>query len=194
MLRIIVCFLMAAGIGISSCRTKESKLPPIPPAGEDLSEETIKLIDSLSAVLNYSDIVYDTSAAIQLINIMLDASSQRRNNIDLPGKIRLAAECAANIREYNSALTLFRNLYQKYPDHHLAPFALFHMGFLYDESFGDKENAKKFYDEFLEVFPNHEYAKSVKELKMYIELTPEELFNKLLERGQEYKPEEEPQQ
>lgn len=171
------------------CGSKNTT-PEVPAAGEPLSQETIKEIDSLTAILGSEEIIKDTAAAQQMITLMLDASSARRDNIDLPGKIRQAAEAAMFLKQYEDGLRLFENLYQNYPDHELAAFALFHMGFTYDNYIGDKQKALQLYDEFAKAYPKHEFKESIDQLRMYIEKTPEEVFNTLLERGQEYIPEE----
>jgi menaquinone-dependent protoporphyrinogen IX oxidase len=80
-------------------------------------------------------------------------------------------------------------LYNNYPESELAPFALFHIGFTYDEHIRDKEKAGSYYDAFLKKYPKHEFASSVKELKMYIDKTPMEVFEELQQRGQGYDPE-----
>jgi tetratricopeptide (TPR) repeat protein len=181
--------LIFVAVLFMQCGSKNTVDPPA--AGEPLSQETIARIDSLTSILGGQEIIQDTAAAQEMVTLMLDASSARRDNVELPGKIRQAAEAAMFLRQYEDGMKLFENLYTNYPDHELAPFALFHMGFTQDEYIGDKKKALELYDEFLKKYPKHEFSQSINELKLYIENTPMEVFEKLLERGQEYVPEEE---
>jgi len=175
------------------CGSK-NQLPAVPPAGEPLSQEIVKEIDSLNAILSSQEIIQDTAAAQQMITLMLDASVARRDNIDLPGKIRQAAEAAFFLKQYEEGIRLFENLYNNYPDNELAPFALFQMGFAHETYLGDKQKALQLYKDFEKAYPKHEFNEAIKQLKMYIEQTPEEVFNTLIERGQEYIPEEDTNQ
>jgi tetratricopeptide (TPR) repeat protein len=184
-------FLFAIAFSLLfACAQKETVPEQEPVIGEDLDAATIDKINELELRLGNTDIIEDTEAAAELVQIMKGVSSARRGNIELPGKIRQAAEAAMFINEYQDAITLFNNLYQNYPDHTLAPFALFHIGFIHDEYIGDKATALKYYDTFLKKYPKHDYVKSINELKLYIENTPLEVFEILKERGQEYIPED----
>jgi tetratricopeptide (TPR) repeat protein len=186
MLRLFTFFI--ATFLFLNCSNSDGIADAKPEPGEDLPETTITEMQDLMLKLGEDEIIVDTPSADQLISIMLDVSSKRRENVQMPGKIRKAAEAAIFLRRYDDGVTLFQNLYNNYPESELAPFALFHIGFTYDEHIGDKEKAASYYDAFLKKYPNHEFASSVKELKMYIDKTPMEVFEELRERGQGWDP------
>ena len=64
---------------------------------------------------------------------------------------------------------------------------MFLQGFTCDNQMRDVEGAKKYYNEFLLKYPDHEYVDQVKELLKNIDISPEELvksFQKKRESGE----------
>ena len=57
--------------------------------------------------------------------------------------------------------------------------ALFMKAFLFDESLKDVENARKYYQEFIDKYPNHEFAKQAKLLMENLGKSQEEVLKSL---------------
>ena len=82
----------------------------------------------------------------------------------VPGVLMKAAGIANGTKWSNKSIQLWGYVWRRYPDHKRAPEALFYQGFVVDTKFKDYTLAKKYYDQFLRSYPNHELAGQVREL------------------------------
>ncbi len=73
-----------------------------------------------------------------------------------------AYELANSARMYREAVKAVENLNADYPDHPKAPTALFLTGYLYENELRNTDKAKKIYEDFLEKYPDNEFAESAK--------------------------------
>jgi len=72
------------------------------------------------------------------------------------------------------AVTLYKRVYDEYPNHALRPLALIHQAVVYD-NLGDIDHAKPLYEQFLVMFPDDPFATEVKHLLDILGKSPEEL-------------------
>lgn len=95
-------------------------------------------------------------------------------NYDLEGKhfhrdeksMLIEAKGYIQDKWFYHAVKAFEDFYYKYQDSKKAPEAYFLIGYTYNNHIQDYTQAKKYYSEFLKVFPEHELASSAKfELK-----------------------------
>ena len=94
-----------------------------------------------------------------------------------PGYLFRAAEVCVGLKAYDKALGYWERMRTDYSTHEKAPVALFLQGFTCDNQMTRKvEEAKKYYNEFLLTYPDHEFADQVKELLKNIDISPEELI------------------
>lgn len=103
------------------------------------------------------------------------------------GYLFRAGEVCVGIKEYKKAIDLWERMKSDYSTHKRAPIALFLQGFTCDNEMREIEGAKKYYNEFLLQYPDHEYVGQVKELLKNIDISPEELvksFQKKRESGE----------
>lgn len=96
-----------------------------------------------------------------------------------------AGEVARAIGQYEEAINIFTKVESNYPKAEKAPHALFMKGFTFEENIKNKDLAKKYYQEFLEKYPEHTLAKEVKQLIEVIDLSPEELIKRFKEQNQQ---------
>jgi len=66
-----------------------------------------------------------------------------------------AAELAMAISSSARALKLYGTVYQDYPNHHKAGTSLFLMGFVNDDQLKNLVEARKYYQQFIAEFPEH---------------------------------------
>ncbi|RKY83074.1 hypothetical protein DRQ09_10630 [candidate division KSB1 bacterium] len=68
--------------------------------------------------------------------------------------------------KFKKSAKLYEKLLKDYPESKHYPSSLFMLGFLYANNIKDYDKARKYYEEFLKKFPNHELADDVEfELK-----------------------------
>jgi len=161
-------------------------------AGSDSSSENITSFnnpvnEALSLIDKFKDdpIIRDTASAIKLMELTENRFDEIKEDPRTPEILIKTAEVAVNMMKYERAISIYEKVLEHYPDDENAPFALFHIAFNYDENLFDKQKAKLNYELFLEKYPDHDFASSVKELLLYIDKTPEEMYRELINRGNE---------
>lgn len=75
-----------------------------------------------------------------------------------PDYLHKAGETARAIRAFPKAVAIYDKIYADYPTYEKAAQALFLKAFTYDNDLGDKATAKVLYEEFLQKFPNDDFA------------------------------------
>ena len=96
-----------------------------------------------------------------------------------------AAETARAMRTIPKALSLYDWILEEYPDHKKAPQALFLKAFTYDNNLGDVENARKHYQEFLERYPDDDFADDTQFLLENLGKSDEEILEALTKKNQD---------
>jgi|JI10StandDraft_1071094.scaffolds.fasta_scaffold00526_24 TolA-binding protein len=104
-----------------------------------------------------------------------------------PEFIFKAAETSNTLRTFEKSFALYDWLIEKYPSHERSPVALFMKGFLFDGTLHDSTNAAKYYQEFLDKYPENQFAKDAKMLLQNLGKTDEEVLKDLMEKNKENK-------
>lgn len=104
-----------------------------------------------------------------------------------PEFIFKAAETSNTLRTFEKSFALYDWLIEKYPNHERSPVALFMKGFLFDGTLHDSINAAKYYQEFLNKYPNNQFAKDAKMLLQNLGKSDEEVLKDLMEKNNEKK-------
>lgn len=86
------------------------------------------------------------------------------------------AEFCLNLGEGQRAVVLYDRVISEYPDFRKAPECLFLKAYVYENYLGDLEMAKTIYTEFLERYPNNEFADDAQISITNLGKTPEELI------------------
>lgn len=106
---------------------------------------------------------------------------------DVPEYLHKAAETARTMRSWPKAMSLYDWILTDYSDHPRAPQALFLKAFTFDESLQDKENAKKYYLEFLEKYPEDDFADDTQFLLDNLGKSSEDMLKTLTENAKKNK-------
>lgn len=96
-----------------------------------------------------------------------------------------AAETARAMRTIPKALNLYEWILTDYPEHEKAPQALFLKAFTYDNNLNDVENARKHYEEFLEKYPENDFADDTEFLLENLGKSDEEILEALTKKNQQ---------
>lgn len=73
------------------------------------------------------------------------------------------------------AIIQYKRVSELYPDSDKVPLSVFMSGFIYANMLSDFEQAENIYSQFLEAYPEHELAPSVKFELEYLGKSPEEI-------------------
>ncbi|MBK7408527.1 MAG: tetratricopeptide repeat protein [Saprospirales bacterium] len=101
-----------------------------------------------------------------------------------PSYLFKAAEVSRGLRQFGDAIKLAGQVWREYPEFEKAPDAVFLQGFIYDTDLDDTLNARKYYERFLEKYPEHPFAVNVIELLSVLGKDPEALIREFQAKDQ----------
>lgn len=166
MKKTIWILMTVALLGMASCgKSRDKRIQEIRDYEKSLSLETTAVNEETgNALINYytnfvKDFPKDTLA---------------------PAYLFRSAEVAMNIGNVEQSIELLDKVITDYPTFVEVPEAYFMKGYVYENAGNDKEKAIAAYELFLEKYPDHELAKDAKLLIDVIDLTPEELIERLI--------------
>lgn len=88
-----------------------------------------------------------------------------------------------DLQDFNNAVRLYKEVYDKYPDYQHHAMALFHIGNAY-HSMNDVEKAKETFNLFIKTYPNHDFADDAEGMINIIDMGGEEEFlRKILDQA-----------
>jgi len=100
-----------------------------------------------------------------------------------------AADISMNLIDPSRAIELYDKILVAYPDFRKAPQCLFLKAFVYENSLNDLVNAEKYYREFLEQYPDDDFADDAAISLENLGKSPEELIKEFEARmNQEQQP------
>lgn len=101
-----------------------------------------------------------------------------------------SAEFCLNLGEGQRAIKLYDRVINEYPDFRKVPECLFLKGYVYENYLGDLESAKAIYLEFIEKYPDNEFADDAQVSIQNLGKSPEELIKEFEEKQAGTAPEE----
>lgn len=118
----------------------------------------------------------DYAKARVLIGLYEKAAELNPKSEDAPEYLFKAADLSINVQTPNETITIYDEILVNYPDFDKAPAVLFLKAFVYDDQLHDYVNAKKYYEQFLEKYPNNEFTDDAEISLKNLGKTPEELI------------------
>ena len=93
-----------------------------------------------------------------------------------PDYLFKAGDVAMNTNRSNKAIELYDRIITNFGSYHKAPEALFLKGYVYENNLGRLDKAQAIYEEFLEKYPDNEFADDAEVSLKYLGKSPEELI------------------
>ncbi|MCH8553571.1 MAG: tetratricopeptide repeat protein [Schleiferiaceae bacterium] len=140
------------------------------------ASETLTYLTELEETLNQSLEEMNTPFADSVAEAFTNFSRNYPEHEQAPMFLFKAAEIRVN--QTGKALfgvVLFQELIERFPESKLAPNALFMIPMTFDAVLGDDTRALKGYREFLNQYPDHEFASEARNLLHLIESSPDDL-------------------
>ncbi len=120
------------------------------------SKTLLKEIDKLEAKLRKAKLVTDEMpAAKELVKKSQSFSEAHPQDKKTAAVLFKAADVARGIGEYGKAIQLWGKVWRNYPNFDKAPDAVFMQAFTYENNLNDIQNAKRYYLQFIEKFPEN---------------------------------------
>lgn len=150
------------------------------PGTSHQANQPLTLEDSIAKLEN---ILFDSEqnklakqTATQLVAAYLEYAQQHKDDSIAAEYIFKAADISMNLNRPKKTIQLFDLILTEYPDYRKTPSALFLKAFVYEDQLKDLENAKKYYEQFLILYPNSEFADDAEVSLKNLGKTPEELI------------------
>jgi len=96
-----------------------------------------------------------------------------------------AADITMNIIDSRQAINIYNRILADYPDFRKAPQCIFLKAFIFENNLNDLVNAKKYYLEFLEKYPEDDFADDAQISLDNLGKSPEELIREFETRLQD---------
>jgi len=139
----------------------------------------VKLQEKITAAETALDLdsnpIPDRAKAEELIKMYLDYADGFKDDTLSPAYLFKAGELKVAVGKFDEAIEVFGRV-QRYPNSNKAASALFLQGFVAENHKHDPEQAKMFYQKFLEKYPDHVLANDCRMLLQQLTLSPEALI------------------
>jgi TolA-binding protein len=118
----------------------------------------------------------DKEKAMELVDLYVDYSETYPQDSMAVEYLFKAAEFCLNLGEGLRAIGYYDRVLNEYPDFRKAPECLFLKAYIFENYLGDLENARRIYTEFIERYPDNEFADDAEVSIQNLGKTPEELI------------------
>lgn len=161
--------------------------------GSAEAEETVE-IDPVENIANLEKLLVeqtgDDLAKITAKNLVLAYDKYATENPDdaqSPEMLLKAADIQNSdyLRWYDKAAETYKRIYETYPNHEKKTFAMFMYAMVNDFSLENKEEAKRAYNELIELFPDDEWSEQARQRLPTVDMTDEEFIEMAKEKNKE---------
>lgn len=116
--------------------------------------------------------------ANDLVAAYCEFADANPNDSMAPEYLFMAVDVLMNFDEPQRTIAIIDRLINDYPDYDKTQFAFFLKGFIFEERYRDLDKAKQIYEQYLELYPNGDFADDCRASIENLGLSPEELVRK----------------
>ncbi|NCA84580.1 MAG: tetratricopeptide repeat protein [Clostridia bacterium] len=142
----------------------------------DSRRESINQIKKTEAAVFDENGMIDHARIDELIDVYTGYADSYPQDSAAADYLFKAADVAMTTNRSNQAITLYQRIREEYPDYRKVPEALFLEGYVYENYLGRLDKAKAIYEEFLEKYPDNDFADDAEISLKYLGKSPEELI------------------
>ena len=161
--------LVLVGIFLQSCQSPE--------------EKQLRKIKMLEEEL-YGDAggMIDREKAVSLVNAYVDFSNSNPNDSMAGEYLFRAGDISMNTGYPERAVELYTRVHKEYAGFEKQPESLFLIAFIYENQLMNFQRAENTYNQFLELYPDHNLADDAKILLEHLGKSPDEMVKEFEER------------
>ena len=142
------------------------------------SNDLAKRIEKLEKQVLATDKAIDPVVASDLVSAYCDFADANPDDAMTPEYLFKAVDVSMNLNEPQRTIYIIDKLVKEYPDYPRTQAALFIKAFIFETRYNNLDMAKKIYEQYLEMYPNGDFADDCKASIENLGLTPEELVKK----------------
>jgi tetratricopeptide (TPR) repeat protein len=147
-------------------------------------EQQIENINKLEKEV-YGSQSLDREKGISIIDAYVKFSEENPEDTTSASYLFKAAELSMNLQLGSQAILYYDKIMNNYPEFNKVEECLFLKAFVYENQLQDMDNAKKYYTQFIEEYPNHILVKDAEASIKYLGKSPEELVKMFQEQNEE---------
>ena len=164
--------LLIGALLINACSSpKASKLKEITTLEDELFSDESQMINR--------------TEADKLIGLYVAYADEFPTDTEAAPYLFKAGDMAMNLNMPRKAIQMFNRILADYSDYEKTPQCLFLKGYVYENNLGDLQKAKAIYEEFLEKYPDDEFADDAEVSIKNLGKSPEELIKEFEEQAKE---------
>jgi outer membrane protein assembly factor BamD (BamD/ComL family) len=126
----------------------------------------------------------DMKKAKQLVRSYIIYADQNQDDSLAPELLFKASDISMNISDANATIAIFNRIINNYPNYKNIPTVMFLKGFVYEDQLNDYTNARKYYMEFLDKYPESDFADDALVSINNLGKSPEELIKEFEKKNQ----------
>jgi len=137
-----------------------------------------KKIEKLEKQVFATDKAIEPEAASDLVSAYCEFADANPNDAMSPEYLFKAVDVSMNLNEPQRTISIIDRLVKEYPEYPRTQAALFIKAFIFETRYNNLDMAKKLYEQYLELYPNGEFADDCRASIENLGFTPEELVKK----------------
>ena len=142
------------------------------------SNDPAKRINELEKQVFSTENVINPEIASDLVSAYCDYADANPKDEMAPEYLFKAVDVSMNLNEPQRTISIIDRLLTEYPDFPRTQAALFVKAFIFETRYNNLDMAKKLYEQYLEQYPEGEFAEDCRASVENLGLTPEELVKK----------------
>ena len=142
------------------------------------SNDPAKRIRRLEKQLFSTEQAVDPVIADDLVTAYCDYAISNPDDAMSPEYLFKAVDVSMNLNNPQRTIAIVDRMVSDYPDFQRTPTALFVKGYIFETYYENLDMAKKIYEQYLEMYPDGEFAEDCRASIENLGLTPEELVKK----------------
>ena len=142
------------------------------------NNDSAKRINELEKQVFSTENVINPEIASDLVSAYCDYADANPKDVMAPEYLFKAVDVSMNLNEPQRTISIIDKLIADYPDYPRTQAALFVKGFIFETKYNNLDMAKKLYEQYLEQYPDGEFANDCKASIEFLGLSPEELVKR----------------
>lgn len=137
-----------------------------------------KRIEKLEKQAFATDVAIVPEVASDLVSAYCDFADANPDDAMSPEYLFKAVDVSMNLNEPQRTISIIDRMIADYPDYPRTQAALFVKGFIFETKYNNLDMAKKIYEQYLEQYPDGEFADDCRASIEFLGLSPEELVKR----------------
>lgn len=142
------------------------------------NNDPAKRIEKLEKRVFATESQIDADIASDLVSAYCDFADANPGDVNAPEYLFKAVDVSMNLNEPQRTISIIDRMLKDYPEYPRTQAALFVKAFIFETKYNNLDMAKKIYEQYLEMYPDGEFAGDCKASIENLGLSPEELVKK----------------